>query len=146
MKTKQQIVEAYKRYLASLNGKGSDIIGNFDAIYKHITNNCEGEIYQALLIDCIGKTIKAVKEKGLRLKEMASEWNKASIDRFFEILGKLTSTTSSSSVRKKNHLTQDCTCTSSTAKALMATISTSPTENWSKNCSMQRLKKRLKKS
>lgn len=89
MKTKQEIVEAYKRYLASLNGKSSDIIGNFDAIYKHITNNCEGEIYQALLIDCIGKTIKAVKENGLRLKDMASEWNKASIDRFFEILGNI---------------------------------------------------------
>ena len=86
MKTNLELVGAYKRYVASLKEKRVDVIKNFDAMYKFIDQNSEGEIYQVLMFDCIGKTLRTVKDKGIRLKDDALDWNADAVERCFEIL------------------------------------------------------------
>ena len=88
MITKLTLVQQYSKYLDAISkDNGKQIPTYFKKFTSFLRKNCEDKELQVLLeLDSIGKTLVQVKKKDIRLKELAENWSRTSIEEFYRIL------------------------------------------------------------
>lgn len=88
MEEKLKVMNTYKRYLESLGNKDSNLVENFRAVCKYLDDNTDEYFYVALMTNCVFNTVKAAKERNLKLRDMASDWNHSAVQEFFNLKDK----------------------------------------------------------
>ena len=80
METKT-VLDTYKRYLRTLNCSDAELFTNYKKIMDFIKENCDdGELWGLLLRHCIGKTLKEIRERGIRAKDYSKgDWDALAI-------------------------------------------------------------------
>lgn len=86
---KLEIIKSYSRYLNSLKEENSNIIGNFDKMYKYLNSKVsiiDKDLWQSLTFDCVYKTLTKAKERQVKYKSFDQDWNNYSIERCYQLI------------------------------------------------------------
>ena len=86
---KLEIIKSYTRYLNSLKEESSNIIRNFDKMYKYLNSKVskiDKDLWQALTFDCVYKTLKIAKERQVKYKSFGQDWNNYSVERCYQLI------------------------------------------------------------
>ena len=98
---KKKIVEAYNKYIKSLNDGDSDIIKNFQTMYQWLKANCDDDAWVTLSYGSICKTLKAAEKRELNYRDNSKGlWDGSVAKKGFQ-LAKTTDRTSKSGNMQK---------------------------------------------
>lgn len=89
MRTRLEIVKAYGRYLESLKKQNSNVVAEFDKMYKYIINEVEKvdeKLWRTMCIDCPNKALQVAMQRKLRFKENGYDWNQYAVDKCFKLI------------------------------------------------------------
>lgn len=93
-KNKTTVLQVYKRYLSKINGwEPAEVPTNFgkmmDFLYNELDFSKEDELklWGMLSRDCVYQTLKVVKRKNIRLKELSEDWNANTVQEVWRLQG-----------------------------------------------------------
>ena len=75
------ILDTYKRYLRTLNCSDAELFTNYKKMTDFVRENCEDdELWVDLLFSCIGKCLREVRKRNLRIKDCSNgDWNSVAV-------------------------------------------------------------------
>lgn len=86
----KKVLDAYVRYLKSIEDRDSNIGESYKAMREYINKNCDGKDRAAMLDVLVYETIKAVKGHGIKCVSRAGEgWDKLAVQQLYMKLNNL---------------------------------------------------------
>ena len=89
----KKVLDAYGRYLKTLEDKNTDFGGNYKAMKDYISSRCTGADRTALLSVLMYETVKAVKGHGIKCVSKAGDgWDKVVVQELYTKLNSMQAT------------------------------------------------------
>ncbi len=87
----KEIIEVYRRYVKSLREKNANLIRNFQAMNRVLSEHCSDQELKAdLYIDLLYVTLKSIKSRGIILRDHAEEdWNSFAVKECYSKIKKM---------------------------------------------------------
>lgn len=86
MKENKVVVEQYKKYLQNIRKEETNVAESFGKLVNFLDQQCENEkLSMAIELDGIHKTLKEIRNRGIKLKEQG-DWSKITVNRCYELI------------------------------------------------------------